>query len=199
MTVKIYVEGGGDGKYLRSSCREGFRSLFTNAGVVGAKFQVVACGPRNEAFRSFCIALAKNDGPVLLLVDSEDSMSDISKTWEHLGRRDGWKRPKGADDETVLMMTTTMETWLVADREALAKRFGKNFRSSALPPTNSLEVRPRNEVLEALESASKDCSGAYRKDRSSFLLLGQVNPKILQELLPSFRRALAILKTETTR
>ena len=50
MKVKVYVEGGGDGKDLRTKCRRGFSSFFEKADLVGRMPQVIACGGRAKAF-----------------------------------------------------------------------------------------------------------------------------------------------------
>ena len=46
---RIYVEGGGDAKDLRTRCREGFHKLLENAGFTGRVPRIVASGSRNEA------------------------------------------------------------------------------------------------------------------------------------------------------
>ena len=51
-------------------------------------------------------------------------VSDIEETWVHLHRRDSWRRPRGARNDQVLLMTTCMETWIVADHTSLREHFG---------------------------------------------------------------------------
>ncbi|WP_156013419.1 hypothetical protein [Thioalkalivibrio sp. HK1] len=46
MKIKIYVEGGGDIKVLKTKCRKGFRNFFRKAGLDGRMPRVVACGGR---------------------------------------------------------------------------------------------------------------------------------------------------------
>lgn len=123
MSVTVYVEGGGDSAELKGQCRRGFRELLANAGFGGRLPRVVACGPRNRAFRNFERALRNGDGHPILLVDSEDPVTGADRSdanpsgaWRHLLRRDGWTRPSGAADDQAQLMVTTMETWLLADR-----------------------------------------------------------------------------------
>ena len=78
---------------------------------------------------------------VAMLIDSEDPVANGEKTWQHLKARDGWDKPDGAKDEQVLLMTTCMETWIVADRAALKVHYGHKLQESALPPPNDLENR----------------------------------------------------------
>lgn len=115
MTVKVYVEGGGDRKDLTSRCREGFRKFFENAGLTGRMPRIVACGGRRSAYEDFCIALrlAGADEFVALLIDSEDSVMDDIDPWVFLRSRkgDSWARPDGAGAGNVHLMVHSMESW----------------------------------------------------------------------------------------
>ena len=145
VNARIYLEGGG-GKDLNTRCREGFRKLLEKCGFSGRMPKLTACGSRNAAFDDFNTehSYTSNNDCVFLLVDSEDPVPDIDKPWEHLSIRDGWIRPSGADDEQALLMTTCMETWIAADRNALKSHFGQHLKDSALPALNDLEGRARN-------------------------------------------------------
>ena len=46
VTVRLYVEGGGDAKSLRTACRRGFREFLLRAGLGGSMPRIIACGPR---------------------------------------------------------------------------------------------------------------------------------------------------------
>lgn len=47
--------------------------------------------------------------------------------------------------------------------------------------------------IEALISNPRDCVNAYRKGNRSFAVVGELNPKTLESLLPSFTRAIRTL------
>jgi hypothetical protein len=157
-----------------------------------------ACGGRNAAFDDFKTAFAgsKEGDYIAMLVDSEDPVADVDRTWEHLKTRDNWDKPLGAVDEQVLFMTTCMESWIVADRETLKKHYGHKLQEAALPPTNNLEHRGRADVHDRLAHATRDCSNAYKKGKRSFLVVGELNPAALEPLLTSFARAKKILKVK---
>ncbi len=89
-----------------------------------------------------------------------------------------------------MLMTTSMETWIAADRDALRERYGRHLRENALPSTVNLENRHRNDVLRALQNAT---NSRYKKGEESFTILGNLNPDTLEQHLPSFRRARRIL------
>lgn len=191
MSAELYIEGGGD-RQLNARCREAFTKLLANCGLQGRMPHVVACGSRNSAFKRFRTAheLRNSKGYVALWIDSEDPIADTEKTWEHLTNRDpAWKRPAGAKDEQVLLMTTCMETWFVADREAIKQHFHGTIQESVLPK-DRLETRHRQEIQAALVKATKKCSNAYKK--GDFGVLAKLNPTTL-EALPSFARVRRIL------
>ena len=198
VNARLYIEGGGDGKAGKSRCREGFRKLLEKCDFGGRMPSLIACGSRDSAYHRFNSAQehGSTNGYVALLIDSEEPLSNINDTWEHLMRRDRWQRPRGVQDEQVLFMTTCMETWIVADYKALSAHFGQGFQASALPPHNDLEKRPRAEVLGKLKHATHDCLAPYEKGAKSFAVLGKLDPVTLDSYLPSFRRALRILNTE---
>lgn len=196
MSAHLYIEGA-DSKEDQIRCREGFRRLLDKIGFAGQKRmpRLSACGGRDSAFDDFktALAAARAGHFVALLIDSEDPMSNLEQTWAHLKTRDNWDKPAGASDEQVLLMTTCMESWIVADRETLKKHYGHKLQENALPPTNNLESRGRSEVHDRLAHATRDCSNAYEKGKRSFLVVGELNPAALEPLLPSFARTKRIL------
>jgi hypothetical protein len=191
----IYLEGGGDSRDLQIRCREGFRKLLERCSYKGRMPRLVACGGREAAFDAFKTALAsaRQGDSVYLWIDGEDPVEDIVATWKHLKARDKWDKPKGATDEQVLLMTTCMETLIVADRAALTAHYGSKLQESALPPLHNLEGRTRDAIQKALTDATRDCSNAYIKGKRSFEILGQLDPATLVKHLPSFARVRHIL------
>ncbi len=198
MRATVYLEGGGNSKEGKTRCREGFRKLLEKCSLTGHIPKVVACGSRDSAYDSFQTAhtIASETDYVALLVDSEDPLSDTEKTWAHLGQRDGWQRPQGSQDDQVMFMTTCMETWIVADRDALREYFGQHLQMSALPSLDDLEGRVRGDVQNALADATRNCPGPYTKGPKSFQIVGQLNPDAIEPHLPSFHRARSILEAK---
>lgn len=200
MSAYIYIEGGGvgvDSKDVDIRCREGFRKLLENCGFAAQKRmpRLFACGGRGAAYDAFKTAV-KTSGAgnfVALWVDSEEPLANLEAAWPHLRARDGWTQPPGAANEQVLFMATCMETWFVADREALKTHFKDELQESALPPLNALEKRQRHDVQDKLVHATRKCSNAYAKGTRSFEILGKLSPTVLAQHLPSFVRVRRIL------
>lgn len=195
MSTRIYLEGGGDSKYLRTRCQEGFHKLLKKqAKLDRRKPRLIACGGRGSAFDRFKTAHHQSGSGefVAMLIDSEDPVADIEKTWEHLKKRDNWDKPDGASHDQVLFMTTCMETWIVADRATLKAHYLK-LKINKLPPLTDLENRNRHDVQNRLSEATKDCTNNYEKGKRSFEILGKLNPATLSDHLPSFKRMTRIL------
>ena len=94
--VKLFVEGGGDGKALRTECRRAVAEFLMKAGLKGHLPRTVACGGRRQAYNDFCTAIANGEAAILL-VDSEGPVPadavlgepDTWGPWLHLERRAG--------------------------------------------------------------------------------------------------------------
>ncbi|WP_295448426.1 DUF4276 family protein [uncultured Thiodictyon sp.] len=204
--MKLFVEGGGDSKALRTECREGFAQFLKKAGV--ARYpRIVACGSRESAYHDFCTALA-NGQPALLLVDSEAPIAaahqpgDDMAGWKplaHLARRpgDGWSRPGGADDRQSHLMVQCMETWFLADRQTLRAVFGPGLRGSALPvESRPVEDIDKGKLYQSINGATAKCKtrGSYGKGEHSFKLLALIDPVQLMAASPWAARFVDELK-----
>ena len=173
---KLYVEGGGDNnKALRTKCRRGFRIFLEKAGLTGRMPRIVACGGRNNAYDSFKAGHASEDVRAMLLVDAEGPVA-ADGPWQHLKSRDNWDRPGGATDEQCHLMVEVMESWFLADKDALQAYFGQGFRRQALPANPDVEQVSKQDVLSGLDGATQATSkGRYRKGAHSFEVLERLD------------------------
>jgi hypothetical protein len=156
---------------------------------------IVAGGGRQSTYELFRVAagIPHVDTYPMLLVDSEGPVT--SAVWDHLNSRDHWERPGGTNDDQAQLMVTCMETWIIADRDALKRFFGQCLRKNRLLPQIGLEARLRQDVQDALAQATRDCGRrkAYSKGRRSFQLLAELNSETLRKYLPHFIRFLSAL------
>lgn len=195
MKVKLYIEGGGDSRSLHIECRRGFCRLFEKAGFKERMPSIKASGGRGSAFDDFNTAfeMASGDEVPMLLVDSEAAVTE--PPWKHLQDLDGWSRPNGATDDQAQLMVQCMETWCVADRQALRRFFGQHLQESALPALNNLEECAKADVQQALGHATRECGHdrEYKKGKRSFRLIAELDPCVLKEHLPHFAELCNVL------
>jgi hypothetical protein len=178
VSVRIYVEGGGDNKDTIKRCKEGFASYCQKLAPPNRRPSIVACGGRQQTFDRFNTAvLDSRAGEIcVLLVDAEDRVTAQIPP-EHLRTRDGWDFPV-LDHAKVFLMVQAMEAWFLADREALATFYGEGFLAKSLPgsPTNIEAIR-KDDLEPRLKHASKPTQkGEYHKTKHGFALLALIDP-----------------------
>jgi hypothetical protein len=196
VNAKLFVEGGGDSKALRTECRRGFSELLRKAGLAGRLPRIVPSGSRRDAYGDFCTALDQGEAECFLLVDSEGPVASGADPWTHLRTRpaDRWARPAGATDDQCHLMVQCMESWFLADLETLADFFGQGFARAALPATADLEAVARADVVHALGVAARPTrKEGYGKGSHSFKLLALIDPARLVAACPHARRFIETL------
>lgn len=208
--MKLYVEGGGDSKDLKTSCRQGFSEFLRKTGLQGIMPRIVACGGRQNAYERFCTAIDSGE-EALLLVDSEAPVAEDCqqglpenwRPWQHLGNRQGdqWAKPANAHDEDCHLMVQCMEAWLLADRNTLANFFAQGFNMNALPnAANQVERIAKDNIFTVLANATKNCTkkGKYGKGQHSFKLLALISPDQVRAASPWAERFVDVLNKKLT-
>ena len=92
-------------------------------------------------------------------------------------------------------MVQVMETWFLADRNALRQYFGAGFRENALRQWPDLENVSKDDVLDALARATAECSRRYAKGTVSFELLGRIDSARVEAECPHANALLDRLRT----
>ena len=191
MSVKLIVEGGGDrkSKSLNRECRRAFAEFLGKSGLAGRLPNIEAAGGREHAYDAFRTAHARDSRTAVLLVDAEAPLT-ASDTWTHLQTRDGWTRPAGATNDQCHLMVQVMESWFLADREALANFYQQQFRPKALPGNpRRVEQIPKKDVQDGLDRATRaTAKGRYHKGRHSFEILASLDPAKVTAASPYARR-----------
>lgn len=197
VVVKLYVEGGGDYDPLRKRCRQGFNGFLVNAGFSGRMHRIVACGGRQSAYSRFRNA-CENGETALLLIDSEDFVT-ASSPWTHLANRpgDGFVCPQNANDDRCHLMVVCMESWFLADKNALCSFFKQGFNEKALPLNTNVEAISKKDVYSGLEKATSHCITKipYSKSDHSFQILMSISPGKVRDASPWAKRFLKTLDT----
>ena len=191
------MEGGGDRANSKAMLRQGMEAFLDEIKEAFRqkqwRWKLVCCGGRNEAYKRFMNARTNGEAEiVVLLVDSEESPS-ASTPSDHLRERDGWDF-EGIGDATIHLMVQTMETWIVADPEALNSYYGSRFQANSLPRRENLEEVSKREVANALDRATQNTQkGRYHKIRHARQLLEQIDPARVRQRCPHCRRLFDIL------
>ena len=179
MSIRIYVEGGGDRGELKTRCRQGFSAFFRKTGLVGRMPKVIVCGSREKALDKFRSAFTKatDNDFITLLVDSENSVAEGVGPWLHLKGGDNWDKPADATDENAHLMVQCLESWFLADKEALARYFGGGFKINSLSSQSEVEAVSKSDIEAGLKMATRQCKkGRYDKGSHSFGILAELNP-----------------------
>lgn len=195
--IRIYVEGGGNSSATRASVRKGFHkfleTLVECARSKGIRWQIIACGGREQTFENFQLALRSNPEAFnVLLVDAEASVT--SAPWQHLYAQDQWRQPHGTADEQCYLMTQNMEAWLIADPDTVATFYGQEFNRNALPVNRNIESVDRETIDRVLAQATQRTQkGAYHKIHHGVALLERINPVRVRAVMPSCDRLFSTL------
>lgn len=199
MKIKLYIEGGGDSSVQDTEFRAGWTAFFKRAGLDALRKmpRPIRGGGREQTFDAYCTAVkTRKAGELpLLLVDSEDVVQAGHDAWQHLKARDKWTKPQDAGKEDAFLMITCMETWFIADREALKDFFKGCWNDKALPKWTNLEKVERKKAFAALEKATATCGDRqYAKGKVSFELLKVIDPKKIADTIPSAKALLDRLR-----
>lgn len=195
--VKLFVEGGGDSKALRTECREAFNTWLRSIGLQQFP-RIVASGGRDDAYNDFKTALANGEAAVLL-IDSEaavdarhqQGVAENWLPWDHLKERDGWEKPVGSADLDCHLMVECMENWFLGDPSKLKEFFGWDFKENRLPATHpSLEAVSKTAVFAGLKAASATCTqkSSYGKGAHSFKILKLLDANLVVARAPWAKR-----------
>ena len=192
MNITIYMEGGGNSKNSKAQLRQGMD--FFLADIKNAfreknwRWKLVCCGPRNEAYKRFRNKSLNSDkGIIMLLVDSEEQVNTQTPS-DHLFSRDGWNL-KGIDDDRVHLMTQAMETWIVADSQALETYYGTDFKKNVLPSRKNLEKITKSEITRILNQATEGTQkGKYHKIHHAGDILTLMDPATVRKRCPYCER-----------
>lgn len=187
--VRVYIEGGGEGKIADSDFRRGWKKFLNELHEIARangfqSLEVVRGKGRGNAFHRF--KTHKKEYPddlCVLLADSETQVLEGSKVWDIVAKREGdnWPRPTWASEQHLYLMVEFVETWLVSDPDALQTYFKRDFDSKHLPTAN-LENRSKEDIERALRQATEKCKNGPYRHGQAHEIIEYVSPKKVQTL-----------------
>jgi hypothetical protein len=185
--IRVYVEGGGDGRHTKTDFRHGFseflKEVVSKVRSKGIRWSIIVCGSRNHTYDDFLIALkTHSDSFNVLLVDSEGPVNN--SPCYHLKKNDKWDFNRN-QDENCHLMVQMMESWLIADVDALIRFYGQNFNASAIPNSTNIELIDKKELYSILEKATKR---TYHKIQHAPKILALLNANKVRKVAPHCER-----------
>ena len=189
------MEGRGEKKAARNAkaaLRSGMSQFLTDikeaARAKKWKWNLVPCGSRDEAYRAFERARTDRDKTVVgLLVDAEGPVDTASR--KHWMEKETKWNLAGVSEDVLHLMIQTMETWIVADPDALSQYYGPNFQAKALPGSSNLEEVDKATVMNSLQKATGNTKkGSYHKIKHASELLPKIDSRIVRDRCPSCER-----------
>lgn len=173
--LRIYFEGD---PRLRSGFRQFLSEIAEAARSRRWHFDLIAA--EGTPVQDFQAALrAHRDAWNVLLLDSEDPQ-------EFQLRK---KSLESCDSECVFWMVQIMESWFLADVDALRAVF-KGLTEAAVRGNPNVEEIPKADVLERLNKAA---NGEYHKVKHGTKLLELVDPEKLRKAAPNCDRMFNVI------
>lgn len=196
--IRVYVEGGGDGKDTRRLVKKGFRAFLNGIAErgrpKGVRFDIIACGSIQSTVDDFSTALRTHpDAFNVLLVDSDGPVQ--SGILQHLLARGGWNLSGMVGEDQCHLMVQVVEAWLVADLTALQHYYGQRFNATSIPKNPNVEELDRDTLYSSLKAATRMTQkGEYHKIQHGPELLKRVDVSKVRGAAPHCERLLATLE-----
>jgi hypothetical protein len=123
----------------------------------------------------------------VLLLDSDEA---VSTSPVNLLRKKGLE---GCDPKRVFWMVQVMESWFLADIDALHGHYKGGFKTKALKANPQVEKIPKADVLSRLENATRlTKAGKYQKYHA-FKLLELIDPSKVRKAAPNCERMFRLI------
>ena len=185
--ARLYIEG--DRRLTR-----GFRRFLRDADDVLGKreirLRVILCGNRENTIDRFQRAL--RDYPqaaVFLLVDSDEPVTVNTFAREQRRVQGRRKRPVAVERNQLHYMVQVMESWFLADQEALREYYGQDLLIRRLPANPQVESIAKREVRRGLRAATRGTTkGEYHKTQHAPHLLARLDPERIRLAAPHCNR-----------
>ena len=187
-SIRIYIEG--DKKLL-----PGFRQFLNQFYNRGSRIDLAMCGP--NVIGDFANGIRKfPDSINVLLMDSEGPFT--SDLIQSVRTHDRWDPSSNysVPDESLNFMVQVMESWFLADMQALSAYYGRAFSANRLPANSAVEEIPKDDVLSGLAGATRATTkGRYHKTNHGPRLLEAIDPDKVCAAAPNCSRLFYFLNS----
>jgi hypothetical protein len=180
--IHIYFEGD-------ALLRPGFRKFFSKV-IESARKQnhaVLPIATNGTPIRDFGIAQRKDASSInLLLLDSEQQLDGTALRQQ---------QAVGFPADRIFWMVELMESWFLADREAVKRYYDDDrFQESSLPANAQVERIPKKDVIDGLKEATRRTQkGRYHKTKHAPGILETIDPDKVAKSAPQCRRLFDVL------
>lgn len=191
--IKLYVEGGGKGSNKRATIKlqQGFdaflQELKNAAHDKKISLKVIPSGNTTSTYDDFIFSVENSPQSFnLLLVDSDEAVAKGESARDFLQKKyKKWKLQK-IEDRQCHLMVQIMESWFIADVDALKDFYGQDFRENSIPKNRTnVEAIEKNTVESALKNATaKTQKGEYQKIGHGAKILEKISPQKVRAAAP---------------
>ena len=192
MEIKLYVEGGGKGSHKRATIKlqQGFDAFFRDlknaAREKKISFKIIPSSNTQTTYEDFLISVRNSPQSFnLLLVDSDEAVAEDETACDFLQKKYRKWKLKTIKDEQCHLMVQIMESWFLADIDALKSFYCKEFKESAIPKRKNVETIAKDTVEKSLTAATaKTQKAKYHKIEYGARLLETINPNKVRVAVP---------------
>ncbi len=180
--MQLIIEGGGDPASSKP-LKQAFRAFIRRA-VPNCRYppRIIDSGSHDDSLKFFAQQLRRKDVTSILLVDSEAPVPDgvgkikfVNNKGKLYSNQGEHSLPEEVADQ-VYSMVQMMESWLLADPEALANYYGQDFHAANLPRNPNVEQVSKTDIERGLTAAVRNTGEKhYHKVKHGFDLIGKAD------------------------
>lgn len=201
MDIKLYVEGGGKGSHKRATIKlqQGFDSFLKElkdaARAKKISFKILPAGNTQSTYDDFIRSVENAPQNLnLLLVDSDEPVAETQTARAFLQNKYKSWNLHTVTDEQCHLMAQIMESWFLADVDALKNFYGKDFKESVIPKNKNVETIAKETVESALTAATaKTQKAEYHKIEHGAKLLELVDSNKVRAAAPHCNKLFRII------
>ncbi len=187
--IRVYFEGAPE---LKEGFRRFLDELYKEAGRRRCRLDLIAT--RGTPVEDYRTALRTHpEAWNILLLDSDGPFV----TFDEVCQRKQLRQLPSQD--STFWMVQTMESWFLADTDALSQYYGRDFDVDALKGSAKVEEIHKADAYNKLGRATRETKkGGYQNTRHAPELLASINPGKVRAAAPNcdrlFREVLARLR-----